>query len=197
MDIQGKGELDINDMKYISDQLGYGYSDEQLQDLIHSVGGYGAETITADRFNRFIEKKISKRRTLGWVMLYDGKFNIESCNNKNNLKSCRRIRRFWGLFPMLTTISPKRNSKKLTNKFHTNSDPHSNRNSTLRNLKENLNLFRFSHPQISGKMYHSLKIIYKMLLFLLVAVAALHAVNQNYAGIVSSAFAEIVGRTCV
>jgi hypothetical protein len=42
MDVQGKGELDINDMKFISEQLGYGYSDEQLWDLIHSVGGYGA-----------------------------------------------------------------------------------------------------------------------------------------------------------
>ena len=65
MDVQGKGELDMNDMRYISEQLGYNYSDEQLQDLIHSVGGYGAETISADRFNRFIEKKISKRRVLG------------------------------------------------------------------------------------------------------------------------------------
>ena len=66
MDVQGKGELDINDMRYISEQLGYNYADEQLQDLIHSVGGYGAETISADRFNRFIEKKIAKRRVLGW-----------------------------------------------------------------------------------------------------------------------------------
>lgn len=54
MDVQGKGELDIHDMRYISEQLGYNYNDEQLQDLIHSVGGYGAETISADRFNRFI-----------------------------------------------------------------------------------------------------------------------------------------------
>ena len=65
MDIEEKGELDINDMRYISAQLGYGYEDEQLWDLIHSVGGYGATTISADRFNRFIEKKIHKRRTLG------------------------------------------------------------------------------------------------------------------------------------
>ena len=65
LDVEGKGELNMQDMRYISDQLGYGYSDEQLQDLIHSVGGYGADTITADKFNRFIDKKISKRRALG------------------------------------------------------------------------------------------------------------------------------------
>ena len=62
MDIQGKGELDINDLRYISEQLKYGYGDEELVDLIHTVGGYGAETVTWERFNKFIEKKINKRK---------------------------------------------------------------------------------------------------------------------------------------
>lgn len=44
-------------MRFISDQLGYGYSDEKLWELIHLVGGYGTETITSDRFSRFVEKK--------------------------------------------------------------------------------------------------------------------------------------------
>ena len=65
MDVQEKGELDLEDMRYINVQLGYGYSDEQLNDLIYSVGGYGATTISADRFNRYVEKKVKKRRTLG------------------------------------------------------------------------------------------------------------------------------------
>jgi hypothetical protein len=42
--------------------LKYGYGPEELTDIIHSVGGYGAETITWDRFNKFIEKKINKRK---------------------------------------------------------------------------------------------------------------------------------------
>ena len=62
MDTQGKGELDLNDMRYINEQLKYGYSDEQLQDIIHAVGGYGAETVSADRFNKFIDRKIQKRK---------------------------------------------------------------------------------------------------------------------------------------
>lgn len=62
LDTQGKGELDINDLRYINEQLKYGYTDEQLQDIIHSVGGYGAESISADRFNKFIEKKVLKRK---------------------------------------------------------------------------------------------------------------------------------------
>ena len=48
--------------------MGYGYDDEQLTELIHSVGGFGATTITGDKFNKFIEKKITKRRALGWMI---------------------------------------------------------------------------------------------------------------------------------
>jgi Ca2+-binding EF-hand superfamily protein len=62
LDVTAKGELDLNDLRYISEQLKYGYDDEALIDIIHSVGGYGAETITWDRFNKFIEKKINKRK---------------------------------------------------------------------------------------------------------------------------------------
>ena len=48
-------------MQYVNDQLKYGYTEEHLIDIIHSVG-YGADTITADKFNRFIERKINKRK---------------------------------------------------------------------------------------------------------------------------------------
>jgi Ca2+-binding EF-hand superfamily protein len=62
LDVQGKGELDLHDLRYISDQLKYGYSDEQLIEIIHSVGGYGAETITWEKFNKFIQRKVDRRR---------------------------------------------------------------------------------------------------------------------------------------
>jgi Ca2+-binding EF-hand superfamily protein len=62
LDVQAKGELDLNDLRYINDQLKYGYSDEQLTELIHSVGGFGAETISWDKFNKFIERKINRRK---------------------------------------------------------------------------------------------------------------------------------------
>lgn len=54
----------MEDLRYISDQLKYGYDDEQLIDLIHQVGGYGSETVTWEKFNKFIEKKVSKRKLL-------------------------------------------------------------------------------------------------------------------------------------
>lgn len=60
--MQGKGELDIHDLRYINEQLKYGYSEEQLIELIHSVGGFGAETISWDKFNKFIQRKVDRRR---------------------------------------------------------------------------------------------------------------------------------------
>lgn len=62
MDSQGKGELDINDMRYLNDQLKYGYTEEQLQDLIKSVGGFGSESITWDRYNKVLEKRVRNRK---------------------------------------------------------------------------------------------------------------------------------------
>ena len=62
LDIQGKGELNMDDLRYINDQLKYGFNDDQLIDIIHTVGGYGSETITWEKFNKFIDKKITKRK---------------------------------------------------------------------------------------------------------------------------------------
>lgn len=62
LDTQGKGELDINDMRYINEQLKYGYTDEQLEELIRSVGGFGVESITGDRYNKIIDKKVRARK---------------------------------------------------------------------------------------------------------------------------------------
>lgn len=63
MDVQGKGELDLNDLQYINEQLKYGYTPEQLVEIIHAVGGYGAETISFEKFNKYVERKVAKRRT--------------------------------------------------------------------------------------------------------------------------------------
>ncbi len=32
-------------MRYINDQFKYGFTDEQLIEIIHAVGGYNADTI--------------------------------------------------------------------------------------------------------------------------------------------------------
>jgi Ca2+-binding EF-hand superfamily protein len=62
LDVEGKGELNLHDLRYINDQLKYGYSDEQLDELIHSVGGFGSATISWEKFNKFIQRKVDRRR---------------------------------------------------------------------------------------------------------------------------------------
>lgn len=62
LDAQGKGDLDLDDLRRINEQLKYGYSDEQLVEIIHSVGGFGAHTISWEKFNKFIQRKVDKRR---------------------------------------------------------------------------------------------------------------------------------------
>merc|ERR1711862_301353 len=61
-DLQGKGELTMDELRYINDQFKYGFNDEQLIDIIHKVGGYNAETITFERFSKYINKRISNRK---------------------------------------------------------------------------------------------------------------------------------------
>ena len=54
--------MNLDDLRYISDQLKYGYDEEALIDLIHQVGGYDADTISWEKFNKFIDRKLSKRK---------------------------------------------------------------------------------------------------------------------------------------
>jgi Ca2+-binding EF-hand superfamily protein len=61
-DLQGKGELSIDELRYVNDQFKYGFTDEQLGDIIHAVGGYNAETITFEKFSRYIQKRLSNRK---------------------------------------------------------------------------------------------------------------------------------------
>jgi hypothetical protein len=46
LDVERKGELNITDLKYINEQLKYGYNEDQLWEIIHSVGGYNTDTIS-------------------------------------------------------------------------------------------------------------------------------------------------------
>jgi Ca2+-binding EF-hand superfamily protein len=62
LDYEGKGELDFKDLRYINDQLKYGYDEQQLLDIIHAVGGYNAETISFEKFNSYIKRKVDKKK---------------------------------------------------------------------------------------------------------------------------------------
>jgi uncharacterized tellurite resistance protein B-like protein len=51
-------------LKHINEQLKYGYNEDQLWEIIHAVGGYNAETITFEKFNAYIKRKVERRRLL-------------------------------------------------------------------------------------------------------------------------------------
>jgi Ca2+-binding EF-hand superfamily protein len=61
-DLQGRGELTVDELKYINSQFNYGFSEEQLWEVIHAVGGYNAETITFEKFSKYIQKKLAARK---------------------------------------------------------------------------------------------------------------------------------------
>jgi Ca2+-binding EF-hand superfamily protein len=61
-DLQGKGELSIDELKYINDSFKYGFTEEQLWETIHAVGGFNAETITFERFSKYIQKKVAAKK---------------------------------------------------------------------------------------------------------------------------------------
>lgn len=44
----------------MNEQLKYGYDEAQLWDIIRAVGGYSAETISFDKFNTHVKRKINR-----------------------------------------------------------------------------------------------------------------------------------------
>jgi hypothetical protein len=44
--------------------LGYGYNEDQLWEIIHVVGGYNSDTISWEKFNKYIQRKVSRRKLL-------------------------------------------------------------------------------------------------------------------------------------
>ena len=62
IDYEGKGEITFKDMKEINDKLNYGFSELELVDIIHAVGGYNNEAITFDKFNSHVKRKLARRK---------------------------------------------------------------------------------------------------------------------------------------
>ena len=62
LDIQGKNELDLDDLRYLSEQLRYGFKDSHLEEIIKIVGGSAATTITHDRWNKYLQRRTDKTR---------------------------------------------------------------------------------------------------------------------------------------
>jgi Ca2+-binding EF-hand superfamily protein len=63
VDPDGKEVLEFADLKRISDQLKFNLSEEELQEVINNVAGFGKKEITWEQFNKYIAKKVEKKTT--------------------------------------------------------------------------------------------------------------------------------------
>lgn len=53
--------LDLQDLKRISEQLKYNMGEDELQEVINNVAGFGKQEISWEQFNRYIAKKVDKK----------------------------------------------------------------------------------------------------------------------------------------
>lgn len=61
VDPEAKEVLEFADLKRISDQLKFNMSDEDIQEVINNVAGFGKKEITWEQFNKYISKKVDKK----------------------------------------------------------------------------------------------------------------------------------------
>ena len=61
VDEENKEILTFVDLKRISEQLKFNLTDEELQEVINNVAGFGKKEITWDQFNKYIAKKVDKK----------------------------------------------------------------------------------------------------------------------------------------
>lgn len=62
VDPKGKEQLEFEDLKRISEQLKFNLQDEDIREVINNVSGFNARSISWEKFNSYIQKKIEKRR---------------------------------------------------------------------------------------------------------------------------------------
>ena len=60
--MQRKGSLDFEDIEVLSRQFNYNFTEDQIVEIIHAVAGYGSNEINWEKFNRYVLRKIEKRK---------------------------------------------------------------------------------------------------------------------------------------
>lgn len=53
--------MSMRELKYVNDQLQYGYKEDQLWEIMHAVGGYNSNTINAEKYSKYIARKVERR----------------------------------------------------------------------------------------------------------------------------------------
>ena len=61
IDLERKEYLTAEDLKFISNELRYNLTDEDINEVIHNVAGYEADAIPFEKFEKYLARKIHKR----------------------------------------------------------------------------------------------------------------------------------------
>jgi Ca2+-binding EF-hand superfamily protein len=61
LDVHGKGELDLSDLREINRQLHYGFDEQYLVELIQTIAGFESDTIPMHKFCRYVASRVAKR----------------------------------------------------------------------------------------------------------------------------------------
>jgi len=49
-------------MRLLNEEFKYGFTDDQLVEIIHAVAGYGRNEINFEQFNRYLLRRVEKRK---------------------------------------------------------------------------------------------------------------------------------------
>ena len=60
IDIDGKENLDAEDLRSISNELRYNLTDEDINEVISNVGGFESKTISYDKYEKYLSRKLHR-----------------------------------------------------------------------------------------------------------------------------------------
>ncbi len=61
VDLEKKETLTFEDLKRISDMMKFNLGDEEIQEVVNNVAGFGKKEITWEQFDKYILKKVEKK----------------------------------------------------------------------------------------------------------------------------------------
>ena len=67
VDQEKKEILTLEDLGRISELMKYNLSDEDIQEVVNNVAGFGKREITWEQFDKYIVKKMDKKHAAQWV----------------------------------------------------------------------------------------------------------------------------------
>ncbi len=64
VDFERKETLSFEDLKKISEMMKFNLEDDEIQEVINNVSGFGKKEISWEQFDKYILKKVDKKNAL-------------------------------------------------------------------------------------------------------------------------------------